>query len=133
MKINRLNIDINKDGCISAVGWDCGHDIVLKKYESPITAELSPDGEWVLIIEPIVIKDKPNEAVIFNVDGTVKAKLRSPFDEKGLLSFFVGTYIDGGVIKVRIVGYQSSTRISIESEFDLSLNDLKLVNERPCR
>lgn len=132
MDIVNLNKVFNENDHSSAICWDCGQHTIKKTYKGNATAELSPDSDWVLVVEPMN-RENPNNAVVFNCDGVERLRLESPLSKPGITSRFMGVYQRDNVIKVRVTAFQESTRISIESEFDLSLNDLKLVNERPCR
>ncbi len=133
MKISNFRHCYDEGDHVSIICWNCGLNKVEKKYQGRITAELLYNSNWLVVVEPFDNKSSLSNAKIYNSDGTMKLRINCPWNKKGIVTNFRGTYIRDGIIKLRMVGYQESTRISFESEFDLDLIELKLVNEHECR
>ena len=77
--------------------WKYGGVAIVKKYPSFVAATMLSSGDGVVVVEPYVAD--PNNAVIYNADGSPRARLVNPCVADGA-KCFDDVYYDGGELTV---------------------------------
>ena len=76
----------------NSVEWTHAGKRILKHYPGPAYAIVLASQDGVLIVEPT---GAPNNAVIYNPDGTERVRLRNPMVHAGAIAFSYPYYSDG--------------------------------------
>ncbi|MBN1910399.1 MAG: hypothetical protein JW818_11710 [Pirellulales bacterium] len=71
----------------AVVIWDCDGERIEKAYRGPVTS-VCPlrDGDGLALVEPID-ETGPNNAVVFNADGTVRFRVKPPLPTQQVQGF----------------------------------------------
>jgi hypothetical protein len=75
---------IQEDKCL--VIWMCDGLMIRKPYLHPVVAVFFGDNRKILIVEPDSSKS-PNNAVIYNGDGSEYIRIINPYENQGAICF----------------------------------------------
>ena len=71
------------------ISWEANHQQIVKHYQNSASGVVLKDQCSVLLIEPI---NRPDNAVIYNEDGSEKRRIKNPLGERGAFGFTEGGY-----------------------------------------
>jgi len=84
--------DLNYYDSHHGIRWTNGCQTIERVFLNPVKAVAFQDGSGLVVVEP-ASDDAPNNAIIMNCDGSVRARIKNPEGNDGAICFGDAYYV----------------------------------------
>lgn len=129
----RLKKIINEQGVPVGASWTNKNVEIRKIYEGRITFQFSKVMNCIVLVEP-PSDECPDNAVIFNLDGTIKLRLKNPLSEDNVRASFVWVdNTDSAEIELFVSSFDTILKRRKERKYTLNEYSYGLEKETQAR